>query len=94
MASMVFAISASANFPLLILAVYWPGLTSAGAIAGGSVGLALSIALMFFGPTIWVDILGNASPLFPYKYPALFSMPAAFLVTWLVSSLGRATPRS
>jgi cation/acetate symporter len=87
MASMVFAISASANFPLLILSVYWRGLTSAGAIAGGSVGLALSIGLMVLGPTIWVDVLGNASPVFPYKYPALFSMPAAFLVSWIVSAL-------
>jgi cation/acetate symporter len=85
MASMVFAISASANFPLLILSVYWSGLTSKGAIAGGVVGLALSVGLMFLGPTIWVDVLGNASPIFPYKYPALFSMPAAFLVTFLVS---------
>ncbi|HJS73998.1 MAG TPA: cation acetate symporter [Vicinamibacteria bacterium] len=85
MASMVFAISASANFPLLILSVYWRGLTSAGAIAGCSVGLTLSIALMVLGPTIWVDVLGNASPVFPYKYPALFSMPAAFLVSFLVS---------
>ncbi|HLE69553.1 MAG TPA: cation acetate symporter, partial [Vicinamibacteria bacterium] len=92
MASMVFAISASANFPLLILSVYWPGLTSAGAIAGGSVGLALSIALMFLGPTIWVDILGNTAPVFPYKYPALFSMPAAFLVSWAVSSRERSRP--
>jgi cation/acetate symporter len=89
MASMVFAISASANFPLLILSVYWRGLTSRGAIAGGSVGLVLSIGLMILGPTIWVDILKNASPLFPYKYPALFSMPAAFLVTWAVSIRGR-----
>jgi cation/acetate symporter len=45
---------------------------------------------MFFGPTIWVDILGNDAPLFPYKYPALFSMPAAFRVTWAVSKLDRA----
>jgi cation/acetate symporter len=90
MASMVFAISASANFPLLILSVYWPGLTSKGAIAGGSVGLVLSVGLMFLGPTIWVDILGNEAPVFPYKYPALFSMPSAFAVTWLVSTLGRA----
>jgi cation/acetate symporter len=90
MASMVFAISASANFPLLILSVYWPGLTAKGAIAGGSVGLVLSVGLMFLGPTIWVDILGNEAPVFPYKYPALFSMPSAFAVTWLVSTLGRA----
>jgi cation/acetate symporter len=89
MASMVFAISASANFPLLILSVYWRGLTSKGAIAGGAVGLVLSVALMFLGPTIWVDILGNPSPIFPYKYPALFSMPAAFLITWIASAAGR-----
>jgi cation/acetate symporter len=94
MASMVFAVSASANFPLLILSVYWPGLTARGAIAGGTVGLVLSIALMVLGPTIWVDILGNATPLFPYKYPALFSMPAAFAVTWLVSRIEGATARS
>jgi cation/acetate symporter len=89
MASMVFAVSASANFPLLILSVYWPGLTARGAIAGGTVGLILSVGLMVLGPTIWVDILGNAGPIFPYKYPALFSMPAAFLVTWAVSSRER-----
>jgi cation/acetate symporter len=94
MASMVFAISASANFPLLILSVYWPGLTPGGAIAGGSVGLVLSIGLMVLGPTIWVDILGNPEPVFPYKYPALFSMTAAFAVTWLVSRAGKATARS
>jgi cation/acetate symporter len=78
----------------LILSVYWPGLTARGAIAGGTVGLVLSIALMVLGPTIWVDILGNAAPLFPYKYPALFSMPAAFAVTWLVSRIEGATARS
>jgi cation/acetate symporter len=89
MASMVFAISASTNFPLLILSVYWRGLTSKGAIAGGAFGLVLSVGLMFLGPTIWVDILGHPSPIFPYKYPALFSMPTAFLVTWIVSAAGR-----
>jgi cation/acetate symporter len=93
MASMVFAISASANFPLLILSVYWPGLTARGAIAGGLVGLVLSIGLMVLGPTIWVDILKNAAPIFPYKYPALFSMPAAFLMAWAVSGRGQRSAR-
>jgi cation/acetate symporter len=92
MASMVFAISASANFPLLVLSVYWPGLTARGAVAGGCVGLALSVGLMVLGPTIWVDILKNASAPFPYKYPALFSMPAAFLVSFLVSLSERPSP--
>jgi cation/acetate symporter len=49
---------------------------------------------MILGPTIWVDILGNTAPVFPYKYPALFSMPAAFGVTWLVSRIAGATVRS
>jgi cation/acetate symporter len=89
MASMVFAISASANFPLLILAVYWRGLTSRGALAGGAVGLVLSVGLMILGPTVWVEIVGNERAVFPYQYPALFSMPAAFLVTTLVSVLDR-----
>jgi len=89
MASLVFAISASANFPILILAIYWRGLTTRGALAGGGVGLVTTIALILLGPTVWVEILGNAKPIFPWMYPALFSMPAAFLVTWLVSALDR-----
>lgn len=89
MASMVFAISASANFPLLILAVYWRGLTSRGALAGGAVGLVSSVLLMVLGPTVWVEILGNERPIFPYQYPALFSMTGCFLVTGLVSTWDR-----
>jgi cation/acetate symporter len=89
MASMVFAISASANFPLLILAVYWRGLTSRGALAGGTLGLLASVGLMVLGPTVWVEILGNERAIFPYQYPALFSMPACFLITWLASTLDR-----
>ena len=85
--SMVFAISASANFPLLILSVYWKGLTTRGAIIGGSIGLFLSVGLMIIGPTIWVEILGNQEALFPYRYPALFSMTAGFISIWLISIL-------
>jgi len=87
MISMVFAISASANFPLLILSIYWRGLTTRGAICGGLTGLILSIGLIILGPAIWVDILGHAQPLFPYAYPAIFSMPAAFILMWMVSVL-------
>jgi cation/acetate symporter len=85
----VFAISASANFPILILAIYWRGLTTRGALAGGGLGLAIAVTLIILGPTVWVEVLGNEKPLFPWMYPALFSMPAAFLVTWIVSVTDR-----
>jgi cation/acetate symporter len=89
MASLVFAISASANFPILILAIYWRGLTTRGALAGGGLGLAVAVTLIVLGPTVWVEVLGNEKPVFPWMYPALFSMPTAFLVTWIVSLADR-----
>jgi cation/acetate symporter len=30
-------------------------------------------------------VLGHAKPVFPYEYPALFSMLVAFIGTWLFS---------
>jgi cation/acetate symporter len=34
---------------------------------------------------VWVDVLGFDRPLFPYNYPALFTLPLALLSCWLVS---------
>jgi cation/acetate symporter len=85
MVSLAFTVAASANFPVLMLAIYWRGLTRRGALVGGSVGLLSSVALIALGPPIWVGVLGHEQPLFPYAYPALASMPLAFAVCWLVS---------
>jgi len=82
---LAFAIAASANFPILFFSMYWRKLTTRGAVAGGSLGLLTAIALMILGPTVWVDVLGNAEAIFPYKYPALFSVSVAFIATYLVS---------
>jgi cation/acetate symporter len=87
MVSLAFAVAASANFPVLILAIYWKGLTRRGLLMGGSVGLIGSVLLIVAGPAIWVGVLGHPRPLFPYAYPALASMPLAFLTAWLVSRL-------
>lgn len=87
--SMVFALSASANFPLLFFAVYWRGLTSRGAVIGGGAGLLSAIVMIVLGPTVWVEILGFGEPIFPWKYPALFSMPLGVFLMWIVSTLDR-----
>jgi cation/acetate symporter len=86
-AVMPMVISASVNFPILILAMYWRRLSTRGAVAGGLVGFVSSIALIIAGPKVWVDIIGAEQALFPYDYPALFTLSAALITMWLVSML-------
>lgn len=85
MVGLAFAIAASANFPVLFLSMFWSKLTTRGAFLGGMAGLLTAIILVILGPIVWVDILGNASAIFPYKYPALFSVTVAFVGIWLFS---------
>jgi cation/acetate symporter len=87
MVGLAFAIAASVNFPILFLSMYWRKLTTNGAFIGGSLGLITSVTCMILGPTVWVDILGNAEPIFPYKHPALFSMTTAFVGIIVISLL-------
>jgi cation/acetate symporter len=89
MVGLTFGIAASANFPTLILSMYWKGLTTRGAIAGTVVGLGAAVLFVVLSKAVWVTVLGNAAPVFPYEQPALFSMPLAFLAAWLVSVLDR-----
>ncbi|MBV5321331.1 MAG: cation acetate symporter [Sulfuricurvum sp.] len=85
MVGLAFAIAASANFPILFLSMYWSKLTTRGALLGGSLGLLTAAVLVVLGPTVWVDVLKNAEAIFPYKYPALFSVSAAFIGIWFFS---------
>jgi len=85
MVGLAFAIAASANFPILFLSMYWSKLTTRGALLGGSLGLLTAAVLVILGPTVWVDVLKNAEAIFPYKYPALFSVSAAFIGIWFFS---------
>jgi cation/acetate symporter len=85
MVGLAFAIAASANFPILFLSIYWSRLTTRGAFIGGSMGLATAIILVLVGPIVWVQILGNTEAIFPYKYPALFSVTIAFVGIYLFS---------
>jgi len=87
MVALAFGIAASANFPVLILSMYWKGLTTRGAVAGGYAGLVAAVLFVVFSKSVWVTVLGNPQALFPYDQPALFSMPLAFLITFIVSKL-------
>ena len=64
-------------------------MTTNGAFYGGFVGLLSAIILVILGPTIWVEILGFKEAIFPYKYPALFSVSIAFFSIILISILDK-----
>lgn len=87
MVGLAFAIAASANFPILFLSIHWKGLTTRGAVIGGTLGLVTTVTMVVLSKTVWVDVLGNKAPLFPYKDPAIFSMTLAFVGCWLFSKL-------
>ena len=89
MVGLAFAIAASANFPVLFLSMYWKNLTTRGAFIGGFAGLITAIVLVITGPIVWVQILGYDTALFPYKYPALFSVTIAFIGIWFFSITDR-----
>ncbi len=80
--ALVFAVAASTFCPLLVLGVWWQGLTDRGAIAGVLVGGlasagAVASNLAGFGDPGWTGVL-------LYR-PAVVTVPLAFLVMVVVS---------
>ena len=81
-----FAVAASTFCPLLVLGIWWPGLTAPGAVVGMVVGLLASAGAigldLFLGlpPGLAAILLGQ---------PALWSVPMAFAAMVLVSLAGR-----
>ncbi len=85
LATVPLAIAASVNFPAIFLSLFWSGLTTKGAIAGGIAGLIAVVVLIILSPLVWVNVFGNEAAIFPYAYPTLFSVAVAFVVTVIVS---------
>jgi Na+(H+)/acetate symporter ActP len=84
---LVFAVAASTFCPLLVLGIWWRGLTARGAVAGllvggGLSGVAVGLTLMGAAPGGWLGVL-------LYR-PAAVTVPAAFLTMVVVSKLTRA----
>jgi len=87
MVGLAFAIAASANFPALVLSIFWRRLTTAGAQSSMIVGTVSALLLIYFSPTIQVDILRNADAWFPLRNPGIVSIPLSFVVAVGVSLL-------
>jgi cation/acetate symporter len=87
MVSLAFAIAASANFPALVLSIFWKRCTTAGAVASMVCGTVGTLLLIYLSPVIQVDILKHESAWFPLKNPAIITIPASFAIGILVSLL-------
>jgi cation/acetate symporter len=91
MVGLAFAIAASANFPIIILSMFWSKLTTRGALIGGFMGLISATVMVILGPTVWESVLAHpkGSAPFPYDNPAIFSVTLAFIGSWLFSVLDK-----
>jgi cation/acetate symporter len=87
MVALAFAIAASANLPALVLAIFWRGFTTRGAVASMATGTLTTVGLIAASPTVQIDILGGSEAWFPLRNPALITIPLAFAVGVVVSRL-------
>jgi cation/acetate symporter len=87
MVGLAFAIAASANFPVLVLSIFWSRLTTAGAQASTFVGTAAALGLIWLSPAIQIDVLKHEVAWFPLRNPGVVSIPLAFAVAIVVSLL-------
>jgi Na+(H+)/acetate symporter ActP len=87
---LVFAVAASTLCPLLVLGIWWRGLTAAGAVSGLTVGAVSTAAATLLAVTGWVDedALGGW-PAVVVGYPAAVTVPLAFATMVAVSRFTR-----
>jgi cation/acetate symporter len=67
-------VAASANFPVLILSLFWRRFNTGGVIGGMTVGLISSVVLAMIGPA-----MRGADALWPLVNPTVVSLPLGFL---------------
>lgn len=82
---LTFSIAACTNFPILVLSIFWRGLTTRGAVIGGYTGIIGSIGLLIIGPTIWTKVLDMGPALFPYDFPTFVVLPLVLIVAYIAS---------
>ena len=62
MVGLTFSIAASANFPALVMSVFWKRFTTWGAVSSILFGTIATLVLIYCGPTIQLDLLGPKAP--------------------------------
>ncbi len=91
---LAFCIAASANFPALVLALFWPRFNTAGAVAGILTGVVVSAALIVMSAPVWPgadSVTGSPLGSLALDNPAIYCIPLGFLGCFVGTLLGRAS---
>jgi cation/acetate symporter len=96
---LAFCIAASANFPALVFALFWPRFNTAGAVSGILTGVFVSAALIVLSEPVWPgadSVTGSPLGSFALDNPAIFCIPLGFIGCVVGTLLGheRDTERS
>jgi cation/acetate symporter len=89
---LAFCIAASANFPALVLALFWPRFNTAGAVTGVLTGVVVSATLIVLSPPVWPGadtVTGSPLGSLGLENPAIFCIPLGFLGCVIGTLLGR-----
>ncbi len=93
-----FAIAASSFFPLLVLGIWWPRLSTSGAAMGVALGGTLSTLAIVttmvatISPPLEAFLASQSGLAVVLEQPAIVTVPLAFLVMVAVSLLGQGPP--
>ncbi len=87
--ALAFAVAASANLPTILYSLFWKNFTTRGALWSMYGGLATSLALIIFSPTVSslpTSMFPSANfAWFPLNNPGIISIPLSFFLGWLGS---------
>ncbi len=85
---LAFAVAASANFPAIIMVLFWKRTTAAGIISSIFVGIIVSLGIILAGPDLFkLYGFSAADAWIPLGQPAIVAMPLSFLTLITVSLL-------
>ncbi|HEX9088249.1 MAG TPA: sodium/solute symporter [Arthrobacter sp.] len=91
--ALAFAVAASANLPTIVYSLYWRKFTTQGALWSMYGGLGSAIILIALSPVVsgakTSMIPGANFAIFPLSNPGIVSIPLAFLLGWLGSTLDK-----
>jgi cation/acetate symporter len=93
---LAFVVAASANFPAILLALFWRRFNTVGAVTGIAFGLLSSLFFIVMSPPVWPGAdSATGSPLgsFGLENPAIYCIPLGFLGCWLGTVLSSERPR-